>query len=160
MSPAWSGTLVLGIGNRLRSDDGVGPRVADRLAAAGVAAAEHSGEGAGLMAAWEGAERVVLVDATRSGAAPGTLVRLDATAQALPRDLLRCSSHLFGVAEAVETARALNRLPPVLIVYGIEGGRFDFGESLTPAVAAAAGEAARRIAGELGVVLTPEPGPA
>ena len=151
---------VIGVGNRFRSDDGVGPLVADRLAEAGVEAMEHSGEGAGLMAAWSGVDRVVLVDATRSGAPPGTLVRLDAVAAALPRDLLRCSSHLFGVAEAVETARVLGRLPPVLIVYGIEGARFDFGDSLTPAVVAAAGEAVRRIAAELGVGLTPEPGPA
>lgn len=146
---------VIGIGNRFRSDDGVGPLVAERLAALGLAAVEHSGEGAGLIDAWDGAERAVLVDATRSGAAPGTLVRLDALAAPLPRGLLRCSSHQFGVAEAVETARALGRLPPALIVYGVEGARFDFGLSLTPAVAAAADALVRRIRAEI----TPAPGP-
>ncbi|MGQ9368545.1 hydrogenase maturation protease [Azospirillum sp. ST 5-10] len=146
---------VIGIGNRFRSDDGVGPLVADRLAALGLDAVEHSGEGAGLIDAWDGAGRVVLVDATRSGGAPGTLVRLDALAAPLPRDLLRCSSHRFGVAEAVETARALGRLPPALIVYGIEGARFDFGLALSPAVADAVDEVVRRVRAEI----TPAPGP-
>jgi hydrogenase maturation protease len=46
--------LILGIGNRFRADDGVGPAVAGRLRALGIPAGEHSGEGAGLMEAWEG----------------------------------------------------------------------------------------------------------
>ncbi len=137
--------LVLGVGNRFRSDDGVGPAVADRLAALGVPACEHSGEGAGLIDAWSGRDRVIVADATQSGAAPGTIMRLDAAATPLPAAFFRYSSHLFGLAEAVETARALGRLPASLVVYGIEGASFGFGDALTPAVATAAEEAARRI---------------
>ncbi|HEY0836934.1 MAG TPA: hydrogenase maturation protease [Azospirillum sp.] len=144
--------LILGIGNRFRRDDGVGPVVADRLAALGLAVREHSGEGAGLIEAWSGVERVVVVDATQSGTAPGTVVRLDA-ARELPRGLFRYSSHLFGLAEAVETARALGRLPADLVIWGIEGADFGFGEDLTLAVAEAAEDVARRIAAEL----TPPP---
>ncbi|HYD65836.1 hydrogenase maturation protease [Azospirillum sp.] len=150
--------LILGVGNRYRRDDGVGPAVADRLAALGIAVREHSGEGAGLMDTWSGAERVIVVDATQSGAEPGTFVRLDAGTQELPRGLFRYSSHLFGVAEAVEMARALGRLPGDLVIWGIEGAEFGFGEDLTPAVAAAADEVARRIAAETGVgSVTPPP---
>jgi len=142
-------TLVLGIGNRFRRDDGVGPAVADRLAALGIPAQEHSGEGAGLIAAWSGQTRVVVVDATQSGAEPGTVVRLDATGAAPPRGLFRYSSHLFGLAEAVETARALGHLPENLVIWGIEGADFSFGDALTPAVAEAADAVAQRIAAEL-----------
>jgi len=145
--------LILGVGNRYRRDDGVGPAVADRLTALGIAVQEHSGEGAGLMDAWSGAERVIVVDATQSGAEPGTIVRLDAGTQELPGGLFRYSSHLFGLAEAVEMARALGRLPGELVIWGIEGADFGFGEDLTPAVAAAADEVARRITAEL----TPPP---
>lgn len=141
--------LILGIGNRFRCDDGVGPAVADRLAALGIPTREHSGEGAGLIDAWTGAGCVVVVDATQSGAAPGTIVRLDAVGTAPPQGLFRYSSHLFGLAEAVETARALGRLPDSLVIWGIEGAAFGFGESLTPAVAEAADTVARRIAAEL-----------
>lgn len=149
--------LVIGIGNRFRCDDGVGPAVSDRLAALGIPAREHSGEGAGLIDAWTGAGRVVVVDATQSsagagtapGTAPGTIVRLDAVGAAPPQGLFRYSSHLFGLAEAVEMARALGRLPDSLVIWGIEGADFGFGEALTPAVAEAADMVARRIAEEL-----------
>lgn len=147
MTPAPD--LILGIGNRFRRDDGVGPAVGDRLAALGIPVREHSGEGAGLIDAWSGKARVVVVDATQSGAAPGTIVRLDAVRAEPPRGLFRYSSHLFGLAEAVETARALGRLPESLVIWGIEGADFGFGDTLTPAVAAAAETVAQRIAADL-----------
>lgn len=143
--------LVLGIGNRFRRDDGVGPVVADRLTARGIPAREHSGEGAGLIEAWSTAARVVVIDATQSGSEAGTVVRLDAVDTAPPRGLFRYSSHLFGLAEAVETARALGRLPESLVIWGVEGADFGFGETLTPAVAAAVDGLVERIAVELAV---------
>ncbi|NYZ16362.1 hydrogenase maturation protease [Azospirillum sp. RWY-5-1] len=141
--------LVLGIGNRFRSDDGVGPAVVDRLRALGIPAEERSGEGAELIDAWQGHDTVIVVDACRSDAAPGTVLRIDAAAEPLPAGLFHYSSHLFGLAEAVETARALGRLPRRLIVFGIEGAAFGFGDSLSPAVETAAGEVVRRVAAEV-----------
>ncbi len=143
------GLLIIGIGNRFRRDDGAGPWVAERLRERGLPAIEHSGEGAGLIEAWSAAGRVILVDAVSSGAVAGTLYRFDAAGTELPRHFFRYSSHLFGLAEAIATARALGRLPPVLIVHGIEGGDFGFGDELTPEVAAAAAIVVERIAGEL-----------
>jgi len=137
--------LILGIGNRYRSDDAVGPLVADRLAALGLSVQEHSGEGAGLIEAWSGGKSVIVVDATQSGAAPGTIHRLDAAAEPLPAAFFRYSTHRFGLAEAVETARALGRLPERLVVYGVEGRHFGFGEALSPEVAGAVDEVVQRI---------------
>jgi hydrogenase maturation protease len=130
--------LVLGIGNRFRSDDGVGPLVARRLAARGVACQELSGEGALLMDAWRAAGHAVLVDAALSGAAPGTIHRFDAMTTTVPAGLFHYSSHQFSVAEAIEMARILGRLPAQMTVYGIEGRNFAYGEILSPEVAAAA----------------------
>lgn len=141
--------LILGIGNPFRRDDGVGPWVAHRLAAAGWPAQEHSGEGAGLMDLWDGASHVAVVDALQSGATPGTVRRFDAVTQTLPSGLFRYSSHLFGLAEAIETARVLGRLPPVLIVYGVEGADFAFGEGLSPAVSAGAQAVLRIVMDEM-----------
>jgi len=129
---------VIGVGNRYRRDDGVGPWVVDRLQAAGHAAVEHSGEGAGLIELFEGREMVVLVDAAMSGAAAGTVHRFDAAERAIPKSFFRYSSHLFGVAEAVEMARALGRLPARVLVLGIEGADFSHGDRLSPEVAVAA----------------------
>jgi hydrogenase maturation protease len=148
--------LILGVGNRWRRDDGVGPWVAERLAGHGLPAVEHSGEGAGLIEAWCTARTVIVVDAVASGAAAGTLYRLDAIAAELPRQFFRYSSHLFGLAEAIATARTLGRLPERLIVYGIEGGDFGFGDQFTPAVAETAALAVQRILDELAAPLPPQ----
>lgn len=131
--------LILGVGNALRSDDGVGPFVAARLAAAGLPARAHEGDGTGIIDAMGGVTVLVLVDATRTGAAPGTRVTLDARAAALPADFFHYSTHRFGLAEAVETARALDLLPPQVIVHGIEGAAFGPGETLSAPAAKAAG---------------------
>lgn len=132
------GLLILGIGNALRRDDGVGPFVAARLAAAGLNARVHAGDGTGIIDAMAEARHLVLIDATRSGAAPGTLTTLDAIAAAIPAAFFHYSTHRFGLAEAVETARALGMLPPALTVHGIEGSDFDPGEKLSAPVAEAA----------------------
>jgi hydrogenase maturation protease len=136
---------VIGVGNRFRSDDGAGPRVADLLEDSGLDVLELAGEGAELIEAWSGDSRVIVVDAARSGAAPGTVHRFEAADKPLPTGFFHYSTHQFGVAEAIETARALGRLPPSLTVYGIEGKSFSFGEGLSPAVEAACREVAAEI---------------
>jgi len=133
-----TGILVLGVGNPYRHDDGVGPEVAERLADSGIATRAESGEGAELMEAWRGFSHVILVDAAASGAAAGTLHRFEAAESRLPTGLFHYSSHLFSVAEAIEMARILDRLPERMTVYGIEGRDFSYGEGLSVEVAAAA----------------------
>lgn len=131
--------LVVGIGHPFRRDDGIGPLVAERLAVMnldGVDVLVHHGEGTDLMARWQGYDRVVLVDATMSGAAPGT-VRNWGRDEPMPASCFAKTSHVFGLAEAVEMARLLGKLPPALQVIGIEGADFSAGQGLSPAVGAA-----------------------
>jgi hydrogenase maturation protease len=99
---------------------------------------EASGEGAELLEAWRDAAMVILVDAVQSGAAPGTIHRLDANAGPIPSRFFHYSTHSFSVAEAVELARALGQLPPRLILYGIEGRSFAAGERQSAEVEEAA----------------------
>lgn len=140
--------LVLGIGHPFRGDDAAGPRVAQALAGTpGLNALEHHGEGADLMERWQGHDPVVIVDAMVSGAAPGTVRVWDAIAEPLPARLFPKGSHLFGLAEAVEMARMLGRLPPRLTVYGIEGATFSLGAPMSAEVAAAVNRVVAEIAG-------------
>ncbi|MGE4351652.1 MAG: hydrogenase maturation protease, partial [Bdellovibrionales bacterium] len=119
--------LFLGVGNLHRADDGVGPYLAERLAADpafaqnGIEVLPHSGEGASLIHLWEGAKKVVIVDAMKSGLKVGEVRRFDAVKETLHYGVFRYSSHLFSLAEAVEMSRALDSLPQEMIVYGIEG---------------------------------------
>ncbi len=59
-------------------------RARTRAEAAEIAVYEHEGESLGLLDIWQGADAVVLVDAIRSGARPGTIHRIDATSAADP----------------------------------------------------------------------------
>ena len=129
--------LAIGIGHLFRRDDGIGPAVAEALTLPGVEVLVHHGEGTDLMARWQGRDRVVAIDATASGTAPGTIRVWDAVAAPLPAGLFPKSSHQFGLAEAIELSRLLGRLPAALTVIGIEGADFSAGQGLSPAVAAA-----------------------
>ena len=143
--------VVIGVGNAYRSDDAVGPlviRALQKNLTGGARLLEHSGEGAGLMEAWRGARRVVLVDAITSGAPPGTIHRIDCSRAPLPRDLAVSSSHAFGVAEGVAAARVLGQLPPEVVLFGIEAGSFEYGVVPTPAVAASIPLLVRKISDE------------
>ena len=109
----------------------------------------YEGEPVGLIEEWTGADAVIVVDAVSSGAPPGTIHRLDPLADPFPAALSQGSTHAFGLAETIELARALDRLPPRLTVYGIEGERFTAGDELSTPVRAAvehlAGELAERL---------------
>lgn len=151
--------LVIGIGNRYRHDDGVGPWVVEALrphAPANVVCFAHDKDGLDLMERWRDAPRVYVVDATQSGQIPGTITRFDARQQPLPVSFFRYSSHAFALAEAVELARALDVLPPELVIIGIEGRRWDAGEGLTPEATAAARHVTTQLAKILGIALQPD----
>lgn len=148
--------LVIGIGNEWRSDDAVGLVVARRLAVLDptLRAAVHGGEPVDLIHEWMDEDEVILVDAVESGARPGTIHRIEAAEPGLANAPARGSTHALGVAEAIALGRALGRLPGRLLLFGIEGGRFDAGASLSPDVERAAEELAHelldRLAGDRG----------
>jgi hydrogenase maturation protease len=121
---------------------------------AGVEVVEHEGEPIELIEVCEGAPAVWIVDAVSSGAPAGALHRFDAGERALPAALFGLSSHRLGLAAALELSRTLGRLPPRVIVYGIEGAQFETGQPLSPAVALAA----ERLAGLLFAELAADSG--
>jgi hydrogenase maturation protease len=132
--------VVIGIGNEFRGDDGVGLAVAQRLhdlVPDGVTIVPCEQEPSRLIDAWEGAGTAMIVDAVQSGAKPGTLHRFDASDAPLSAEVLHSSTHAFGVGEAIELARALGKLPPRVLVYGVEGTEFGAVDGLTEPVGAA-----------------------
>lgn len=144
-------TLVIGVGNEDRGDDGAGVAVAKAIQKSrlpGVMIRLESGEGLRLLAAWEGFERVILIDAVEGGSPAGAIHCLNPREQAVPSPI-RSSTHAFGVAQAVAMAQRLDRLPPRLVIYGIEGRCFETGKGLSPEVEAAAHNARRLILEEL-----------
>ena len=136
MKKSTQAAVLVGVGNEFGTDDALGVLVAREMRRrfpSGLTVIEASGEGASLMDAWKGADEVIIVDAI-SGAEPGEIHRIDASTRDVPKGLSLFSSHAFGVANAIEMARELHQLPPVTILYGIEGETFDPGVGLSDSV--------------------------
>ena len=133
--------IVIGVGNAFRGDDAAGLAVARALGDDPRVLA-HEGEPIDLLDRWGSVDEVIVVDAARSGAAPGTVHRLEDHAGP---PSAHGSTHAFGLAETLALARALGRAPARVTVYGIEGERFGAGEELSAPVQAAV----ERVCGEL-----------
>lgn len=148
--------LVAGIGNPDRGDDGFGAAVIARLrdqVPLRVALLEPTGDPLSLLNEWDGFYAVILVDAAAPINEPGQIHRLDLAAGPLPRSWSPSSTHAFGLGETVELGRSMGRLPQHLLLYVVEGERFDTGAPLSPTVVAAVKDVAERILAELFVFL-------
>jgi hydrogenase maturation protease len=139
-----SGCAVVGIGTGDRGDDAIGLLVADRvreLGATGVTVVPV-GTPLELLDVFDSYDSVVVVDAVRSGGGAGAVSVRVVDESALPARSPAAGTHGLGVAEAVELARALDRLPARLVVVGVELADVTTGADLTEAVARAVDQAA------------------
>jgi hydrogenase maturation protease len=146
-------TVVIGVGNEFRRDDGAGPAVIARLRArqpgdaslGAVTLALSDGDPGRLIDLWDGARLTVVIDAVRDTALPpGHWRQLTAAALAGLADAA-ASSHGIALGDTVELARALGRLPARLTVLAVAGRDFGFGTGLTAEVATAVGELAEQV---------------
>ena len=149
MSSANSGVVVvIGVGNAWAGDDAAGLLVARMVrerAPGDVVVVEHEGEPTALLDAWDGAGVAIVVDAVSSRGKPGEVRVFDTTNERLPAGFTGTSTHAFSLAQAIELARAIGRLPERLLVVGIEGTSFSAGTRPAAAVTAALGQAAEQV---------------
>lgn len=135
---AGVGTIrVIGVGNVWRGDDAVGLQAARRLRemlGPSVEVIDAEGDGLALLDLMEGIDHVILVDAVKGGGRPGTTVRLDLSMESSWGIVVPCSTHAIGIADAIDLARALGRLPKQIILHGIEIESVDSGTSLSGSV--------------------------
>ncbi|HTW52334.1 MAG TPA: hydrogenase maturation protease [Stellaceae bacterium] len=152
--------LVAAIGHPDRGDDGIGPAVARRLkqqVPTGVRVIECGGDVLELIDEWAGCAAAILIDASNAAGEPGRIRRLDLVTNWLAADFAQNSTHAFGLAETVELARALGQLPRRLVVFLVEGERFDIGAPLSPLVTEAVAPVAQAILAELAHCLVGKP---
>ncbi len=130
--------LVVGLGNPILGDDGVGWRVAEALRGrqADVEVLCLSLGGLALMERLEGYQRCVIVDAVVTGAAEGHVQTFTASELADASSHHTASVHDLGFAHALRLGREIGvELPDDILVVGIEAApEFTFGEQLSPAV--------------------------
>lgn len=143
--------MILGVGNAFRGDDAAGLEAARRLRLRLPEARvlEREGDLAGVLDDWGREEAVIAIDATHSRAPAGTVTRFEAHERPIPAVFSKGSTHLFGLAEAIELGRALGRLPKRVVVYGIEGRDFGAGAALTREVDVAVDRVVRQVQEEV-----------
>ena len=112
--------LTIGLGNEFRHDDAIGLIAARRLRERGVSTEEHEGDLATLIDRWRHVDELIVIDAVRSGAPPGTVHHLEVGASPLNRELFRSSTHQLGLADAIELSRTLNTLPARVDLFCVE----------------------------------------
>jgi hydrogenase maturation protease len=139
--PNVAHTLVLGVGNILQQDDGLGVRVAEMLAThrlpEGVCVRDAGTPGIGLVTQMEDWSRVYIIDAAQMGETPGTWRRFTTDEVRLIAEGGVFSAHEADVASALALANAVGVLPDEVILYAVEPQQVGWGEELSTQVTAA-----------------------
>ena len=147
------GVLILGLGNVLLGDDGLGAAAVARLegeysVAAGVRLADGGTLGLSLLGLLADSEHVILVDAVRAEGPPGTLLRLDGEdVSDAVRD--RLSPHQVGVADLLDAARLIDRYPATVTLLGLVPDTIDLAVARSTAVDDGLGELVAAIVQEV-----------
>lgn len=146
-------TLVLGIGNLIMTDDGVGVRVAQRLMEEyhfpeGVTVMDGGTLGLDLLPHLEGVERLLMVDALETGGPPGTVMRL--SGEEIPMALqTKLSPHQMGLQDLLTVAEFQGNRPAEMVLWGVQPESIELGMELSPAVAARVDLLVEKMLGEL-----------
>lgn len=157
-----SGVVVLGVGNLLMSDEGVGVHaVAElerrwtfpdhvRLVDGGTSTNELLGD-------LENLDHLVVIDAVAAGLQPAGLVRLEG--DAVPAAFTtKLSPHQVGISDLLATLKLLGREPKHVVLFGVEPVRLTLDLTLSPQVAALMPELCEQVIGELrGLGAAPTP---
>lgn len=146
-------TLVLGLGNILLRDEGVGVRVVEALVERYVLPTEvevvdGGTAGMDLLNTLAGCDHLLICDAVRISERPGSVVKL-ADAQVPALFQTRCSPHQLGLSDLLATLTLTGEAPATVTLVGIIPADLGLGLELSPAVAGVVGQAVECLAAEL-----------
>ena len=137
---AAPGTLVMGLGNLVHSDDGVGVHAIRRLQTdprvpPEVSLIDGGTQGLSLIPHISGFARLLVIDAVDVGELPGTVIRIEGKAiEGLPG---KPSVHQLGFADLMITLKLLGDAPGEVVVLGVQPLSTEWSAELTPPVQAA-----------------------
>jgi len=138
IQPDSPATIVLGLGNLILGDDGVGVHAMQRLQTdsrvpAEVQLLDGGTLGLTLLNHVAGARRLLVIDAVDAGVPPGTLIRLEGPElRGMPGS---GSVHQLGVADLLASLGLMGQEPEELVVLGIQPASTELGTSLSAPVA-------------------------
>lgn len=146
-------TLILGVGNLLASDEGVGIHVIQHLQAEyqfpeEVQLLDGGTLGMDLLFYLENVRYLLLIDAVETGQPPGTLIRL--AGDEVPAFFsLKMSPHQVGVPDMLFAAKLRDLYPEEVVLWGVQPGSLEIGLELSPPVAAQLESLVARVVEEL-----------
>ncbi|MDD5330326.1 MAG: HyaD/HybD family hydrogenase maturation endopeptidase [Sulfuricella sp.] len=145
--------IVLGVGNILLSDEGVGVRTIEKLQRdfilpAEVEVIDGGTTGMEMLEDLAGADHIVIVDAVRSGQAPASIVKL--TGDQVPVFFrTKLSPHQIGLSDVLATLELTGEAPGGITVIGVEPASLETAIELSPQVEALLPELAELVVAEL-----------
>lgn len=143
--------VVLGVGNTIMGDEGVGVRCVEWLASRlppDVLAVDGGTSTHELLGDLEDADVLIIVDAIVTTEPPGTILRLEG--DRIPKAFSnKFSPHQHGINDLLANLELLGRSPKRLVLFGIAPERVELGMELTPAVEAVVPEVGQRVLAEL-----------
>ena len=131
--------VILGVGNLLLSDEGVGVHVANELMKRelppGVTVVEGGTDGFRLINVITEADRLIVVDAVKGGGAPGSIYRFDINEVQNCPSGFKTSVHQIGILEVINLSGLIGKTPQTTVI-GIEPKSLEMGMELSPEVKA------------------------
>jgi len=146
-------TLVLGVGNKLMSDEGIGVHTIERLASKyklpeEVQVLDGGTLGMDLLYYLEGVENLLIVDAAETGKEAGTMVRLEN--DEVPAFMsIKISPHQMGVPDMLAAAKMMDIYPKRLVFWGIQPDEITLSLDLSPVLASKVDSLANKLVEEL-----------
>jgi len=129
--------VILGIGNILLKDEGVGVRIIEYLHRFSFPPQVELVDGGtatfDLFGLFTETDHLVVIDAVKGGMSPGTIYRLEPK-DLLPRQHTPISPHDLGLLDALDMAAKIGRLPHSVVIFGIEPKEIDWGMELSPEI--------------------------
>jgi hydrogenase maturation protease len=129
--------VILGVGNLLLSDEGIGVHIANELSRRdlpdNVSVVEGGTDGFRLLNVITEADRLIVVDAVKGGGAPGSLYRFDINdVKACPSGF-KTSVHQIGILEVIDLSGLIGTTPQTTVI-GIEPKSLEMGMDLSPEI--------------------------
>ncbi len=153
MNDQESKTLILGVGNLLLSDEGVGLQVVEKLTATydlpeNVTTLDGGTLGMDLLYYLEGVDNLLIIDAVEMSKEAGAVLRMEG--DEVPSFLsLKMSPHQIGVPDMLFAAKLKGIFPPNLVLWGVQPGSLEIGLELSDVVAAQVDVLVGEIVGQL-----------
>jgi hydrogenase maturation protease len=130
--------IVMGVGNILLKDEGVGVKVIEELTKLdmpeNVELVDGATLGLDLLPVIERADRLIIIDVVKTGSEPGTIFKFTPRDVETPHEPGRMSLHQISLLEVLAMAEMLGNKAPQTVIFGIEPKEIDWGRELSPEI--------------------------